>query len=494
MSIFFNVFYYLLTLLSLISTIVQIIIISYKKLYKSFLFELLLNFFIFSSIFSLSLMIYNMDRKQNIKETNIENNYKNFVNEQNFELNESRNLENYFKNDNNISNINYENYFAGNDFENTNNISCQIQGSLISFFEIGQYLWASLVSNSIYYNIVEYKTNQEEFNNSLRTLYYIISYLTPTIFTSTAFFTNSIGPSGNFCWINDINNGSKQLHIYQIVIISLYHAFQVFIILINFITTFRVINYIRRELNIDNMSEFDCETKTNASPFTPDTNNQVVNENFEESKEITDFPSSKTNRSNIKVSSSKFSSKASNKVTEFDKEEFYYQKKTLLTYTVSPLIIIFPCMIFRFVGLFVDIHNEIVYMIYILFYTLQGLFFALALGIKLNSDNCLFGIFFFCCFKHNKNKNEFQRKTSTSPSHLSSTNVNDLDFQSCMSPRETKFKERMMKTISSASLNNKIVKMNTQSSRISGYFEDYMFSQEDNSLNNNIDEDIDNSL
>lgn len=191
----FSVAYYLLTSISLISTICQVIVITLSKLYNRLVFEILLMFFISSSFYSIGLLI-NYNTKDNI----------------------DRHL------DEKVSSI------------------CETQSLIIIFFELSQYIWCTIIAHSIYFNVVLQTTN----NNFNKFIYYLCGFLIPLAFLLVSLFSSSIGPAGYYCWLKtDYKHISNMVVSLEIV----YYCMVWILILFSIFLCAKVIGYIKKEIN-----------------------------------------------------------------------------------------------------------------------------------------------------------------------------------------------------------------------------------------------------
>lgn len=140
--------YYILLIMSFISVFIQIVIIIVNKYYKSFLFENILIFFLFSLLNIISLFI-------------------------NFSPTEEDTL-------------------------------CYIQGFMIVLFELAQYLYGTIISHCIYrsvYNSKHSSTKIKSILKRIRIIYFLIGFGIPIVFNLITYYTDMIGISGEYCWI-----------------------------------------------------------------------------------------------------------------------------------------------------------------------------------------------------------------------------------------------------------------------------------------------------
>jgi hypothetical protein len=202
----FSVAYYLLTSISLLSTISQVIVITLSKLYNRLVFEILLMFFISSTIYSIGLLI-------------------NFNEDPNIEIND----------DYKVSNL------------------CETQSLLIVFFELSQYIWCTIITHSIYYNVVLQTAN----NNFNKLVYYLCGFLIPLAFLLLSIFSSSIGPAGYYCWLKTGYKPVLPSFILSLEII--YYCIVWIMILYSIFLCVKVISYIKKEISKYKKNEQDIK-------------------------------------------------------------------------------------------------------------------------------------------------------------------------------------------------------------------------------------------
>ena len=190
----YSLILYIASSVSMAAIVLQVIMIVSYRLYKKFLFELLLVFYSYSGMLTISMMI----------------NYLSF----------------------NVKKNEYSEAL------------CTIQGVMIINFELGQYLWATFISYTIY-NSVKFnnrKKSRKEFSGII---------LIPIILAIIFYFLDLIGPAGHFCWIRTLKiNTPEQLsksiyaeYTYYIIIWTL--------VIINIVISIKLLRFIEAQLNSD---------------------------------------------------------------------------------------------------------------------------------------------------------------------------------------------------------------------------------------------------
>lgn len=80
---------------------------------------------------------------------------------------------------------------------------CQAQGFLMIWFEFSQAIWATLISYSVYNNIIN---NDNKHTRDKRVKYIIIGFIAPFFISLSSYITGIIGYSGYWCWMDMTTN------------------------------------------------------------------------------------------------------------------------------------------------------------------------------------------------------------------------------------------------------------------------------------------------
>ena len=147
------IMYYFSISLSLLATSVQLLTIIINKLNKSFLFELI-SYFLVTSILLIVGLAFNYNKTDSVE----------------------------------------------------NGILCKLQGTFIIVFELSQYIWGSIISHSIFSNIIQFSNDNDNERHRVRKAYLFISLSIPIIFYIVCIILDTLGPSGYYCWISTINS------------------------------------------------------------------------------------------------------------------------------------------------------------------------------------------------------------------------------------------------------------------------------------------------
>lgn len=181
------------TLAYLLSVILLIVI---KKLHKSLLIELILYLLVSSLVNTISIMLYH------VKDTSAP----------------------------------------------VNQRLCNLQAFLMITFELSQNIWASIVSHSIYKNVVQYDREDIEANESFyhRLAYILLGFFLPLGISIPSFLVGDLGPSINYCWFN------TELEFSRVKIpMAVYYAFLWLLICFNSVMTWRIIRFIDLRFNFN---------------------------------------------------------------------------------------------------------------------------------------------------------------------------------------------------------------------------------------------------
>jgi hypothetical protein len=129
--------------------------------------------------------------------------------------------------------------YIDNDNIEINMTLCNLQAFLMIWFEFSVFLWASIIGISIYKNVINHKLNRPEWRR--RSLYLCIGYFLPFIVALTAYFYDTFGKAGKWCWINTYNP-IQSVFVFSVVIYATYWL----LILGNLVLTFIVSRQLSR--------------------------------------------------------------------------------------------------------------------------------------------------------------------------------------------------------------------------------------------------------
>ena len=96
-----------------------------------------------------------------------------------------------------LTNISYIMNFTENPLDSSTAI-CQAQGFLMIWFDMSQAIWATLISYSVYNNIINDDTNHNAYK---RIRYILIGFLLPFLVSLTVLLFHKIGYAQHWCWI-----------------------------------------------------------------------------------------------------------------------------------------------------------------------------------------------------------------------------------------------------------------------------------------------------
>ena len=116
-----------------------------------------------------------------------------------------------------LTNISYIMNFTENPLDSSTAI-CQAQGFLMLWFETSQAIWATLISYSVYNNIINDDTNHNAYK---RIRYILIGFLLPFLVSLTVLLFHKIGYAQHWCWIEL----PADKNIRNIIYISMYSLF-----------------------------------------------------------------------------------------------------------------------------------------------------------------------------------------------------------------------------------------------------------------------------
>ena len=116
-----------------------------------------------------------------------------------------------------LTNISYIMNFTENPLDSSTAI-CQAQGFLMIWFDMSQAIWATLISYSVYNNIINDDTNHNAYK---RIRYILIGFLLPFLLSLTALLLKLLGYAKYWCWI-DL---TADKNIRNIIYISMYSLF-----------------------------------------------------------------------------------------------------------------------------------------------------------------------------------------------------------------------------------------------------------------------------
>ena len=108
-----------------------------------------------------------------------------------------------------LTNITYLINIIQNEEEERNNTLCKIQGFSMIWFELSQSIWATLIAYSISKNVINYDKKVEKTQLSTRLTFIFLGYVSPLSISLFAYFSDMIGPSGNWCWIKTTDKDTK---------------------------------------------------------------------------------------------------------------------------------------------------------------------------------------------------------------------------------------------------------------------------------------------
>ncbi len=120
-----------------------------------------------------------------------------------------------------MTNISYIMHFSEDPTVSKTGI-CQIQGFLMIWFEISQAIWATLISYSLYNNIIN---NDNKYSNFKRVQYIIMGFVAPFFMSLSSFVTSLIGFSGYWCWIDMTYSVNIKRIIYSMIFIFFWTLF-----------------------------------------------------------------------------------------------------------------------------------------------------------------------------------------------------------------------------------------------------------------------------
>jgi hypothetical protein len=98
-----------------------------------------------------------------------------------------------------------------------NSTLCKIQGFGMIWFELSQSIWATLIAYSISKNVINYDKKVEKTQLSTRIGFIFLGYVSPLFLSLFAYFSDMIGPSGNWCWINTSEQDTKA-YVYVMIV------------------------------------------------------------------------------------------------------------------------------------------------------------------------------------------------------------------------------------------------------------------------------------
>lgn len=101
-----------------------------------------------------------------------------------------------------MTNISYIMHFTKNE-ENTKGFICQTQGFLMMWFELSQAVWATLISHSVYNNIIN---DDNELTGAKRVKYVLIGFIIPLMASISLLMTKQLGYAKYWCWIDTTTN------------------------------------------------------------------------------------------------------------------------------------------------------------------------------------------------------------------------------------------------------------------------------------------------
>ena len=120
---------------------------------------------------------------------------------------------------------------------------CTIQGFMILWFETSQSIWATLISYSIYTNVLNFDKKVVKTSLKTRLSFLFIGYVIPLCFSTFLLIDKKIGPSGNWCYILIKDDGPKTTHLYIIIYSIIWILFIISVIMI-----VRVVLYLKKLL------------------------------------------------------------------------------------------------------------------------------------------------------------------------------------------------------------------------------------------------------
>ena len=124
-------------------------------------------------------------------------------------------------------------------------IRCNIQGFTMVWFENSQYLWCTLIAWSVYNSVICFDGNISQKTTFYKRIKYLfIGYVLPFIIALYGFFRDLYGPSGNWCWIESVQEDVyDERKIFSVILFS----FVWVLIFSNFTLNYLVIRFLNKE-------------------------------------------------------------------------------------------------------------------------------------------------------------------------------------------------------------------------------------------------------
>jgi Na+/proline symporter len=117
-------------------------------------------------------------------------------------------------------------------------LKCQVQGFLMLWFEPSQAIWATLISYSVYNNIIN---DDNEHSNLKRVKYILTGFILPLALSSCLLLTHQIGHAKYWCWIDITGNENIRKQIYMSIFGFLWMLF-----FLSFYFIHKVIRFLER--------------------------------------------------------------------------------------------------------------------------------------------------------------------------------------------------------------------------------------------------------